>query len=109
MREYRKKNPEIMRNIEVKKKYGIPTVEYVEMLVDQKGVCLLCEQPETSIDHRTKRVRNLAVDHNHINGKVRGLLCSNCNRGLGFFRENQAVLQKAIEYLSSDRNKETNK
>jgi len=102
MRDYRKKNPAKMRAIDVKKKYGIPIEEYVEMLVDQKGVCAICKQPETSVDHRTKNLRNLAVDHNHFTGKVRGLLCSNCNRGLGFLRENIEVLKASIEYLEKD-------
>lgn len=99
MQEYRKKNPDKMRAIDLKKNYDLPIEEYIEMLLDQKGVCAVCEQPETSIDHRTKKVRNLAVDHNHVTGKVRGLLCSHCNRGMGFLREDIKILRNLIKYL----------
>ena len=99
MQEYRKKNPAKMRAIDIKKKFNLPIEEYVEMLVDQNGVCKICKQPETSVDHRTKKVRNLAVDHCHITGKIRGLLCSHCNRALGFFKEDLNVLKAAVEYL----------
>jgi hypothetical protein len=57
------------------------------------GICDICGNPETS------KYFLLSVDHNHKTGKVRGLLCSNCNNGLGRFKENIIILQNAIEYL----------
>lgn len=60
----------------------------------QGGVCAICGKPETSA-----KVSNLAVDHNHINGSIRGLLCNKCNRGLGYFEDDITILSKAIEYL----------
>jgi len=51
--------------------------------------CQVCGQEET-----------LVVDHDHKNDKYRGLLCNHCNRGLGHFRDNPIILQKAIDYLS---------
>ncbi len=45
--------------------------------------------------------RNMSVDHDHVTGKIRGLLCHYCNVGIGNFRENQESLAAAIEYLNS--------
>lgn len=75
-----------------KRKYGITLEEYNKMLADQKNVCAIC-----GLFCTTKR--NLAVDHDHDTGEVRGLLCSNCNRGLGHFQDKVNNLEKAIEYL----------
>jgi hypothetical protein len=78
--------------------YGISHEKYDEMLAAQGGVCAICSQPE-----RSARNRHLAVDHCHKTGKVRGLLCTNCNRALGLFSESPAVLSFAINYI--ERNK----
>lgn len=62
-------------------------------LIELKTVqtkCLICNCDE-----------KLVVDHNHVTGKVRGMLCNHCNRGLGHFRDNLDTLQKAIEYLKN--------
>lgn len=58
----------------------------------QNGVCAICKKTCTC-------GRSLAVDHNHKTGKVRALLCSRCNRGLGLFMENPEYLNAAKEYL----------
>lgn len=62
------------------------------MFVEQKGVCAICGGPGGP--HKS-----LAVDHHHGTGSVRGLLCGNCNNGLGRFRDNPEFLAKAITYL----------
>lgn len=61
----------------------------------QSGVCAICG-PWTGRNGRTK---SLAVDHDHRTGKVRGLLCSDCNRILGVWRDNPAVFERAARYL----------
>ena len=99
MREYRKKNPDTFRNIELKKNFGITLEQYNEMLDSQGGVCAICGNVETTVNHNTKKVQNLSVDHCHTTGKVRGLLCNLCNTGLGKFRENPDFLAKAISYI----------
>jgi hypothetical protein len=101
MREYRKRNPSIMKSIDLKKRFGISLEEYQLMLESQNYVCKLCGNPEKSRDHRTKKIRYLAVDHCHTNGNIRGLLCSDCNTALGLFKDNVEVLQKAIDYVSA--------
>lgn len=99
MREYRKRSPDTFRNIELKKNFGITLDQYNEMLASQNGVCAICKNPETTINHQSKKVQNLAVDHCHTTGKVRGLLCNLCNTGLGKFRENPDFLAQAISYV----------
>lgn len=77
--------------------YGITELDYAEMLDAQDGLCAICGKPESRIVHGT--LRRLSVDHDHTTGKVRGLLCHDCNCGLGRFKEDTESLRKAIEYL----------
>jgi len=82
-------------------RYGITRDEFKQMFENQKGLCAICKQPETAIDKRSGNIRQLAVDHCHITKKVRGLLCTHCNHGLGKFKDNINILQTAIDYLSN--------
>lgn len=77
----------------LKRRYGISSEQYLLLLEDQKEVCKICGL-------FCKTGRSLAVDHNHETGKVRGLLCSSCNVGLGNFKDDTNLLKKAIEYLN---------
>ena len=80
------------RNLESDlRKYGITLEKYEAMEKKQNGVCAICMEKEPN--------KKLAVDHCHITGKVRGLLCSNCNNGLGKFKDSKTLLIKAINYL----------
>jgi len=85
------------RNYEFKRKFGITIDDYVIMFKQQNGVCAICKQKETftmkGITH------SLAVDHNHITGKIRGLLCRSCNQALGHLKDNLDSLRQAIKYL----------
>lgn len=67
--------------------------EYDQKLQKQSGCCAICKK------HQDKLKLKLAVDHDHATGQVRSLLCGNCNRGLGFFKDNSDFLQEAINYL----------
>lgn len=77
---------------EVRRNYGLTKEQYFELLRVQGGGCALCGRANSG-------GRRLHVDHNHQTGLVRGLLCGSCNRGLGYLRENAALLTKAIAYL----------
>lgn len=77
--------------------YGVNETLYLAFLKKQHGGCAICGQVQG-----TKNGRKLAVDHDHKTKEVRGLLCSNCNLGLGKFKEDTAMLQKAIEYLKGE-------
>lgn len=75
-------------------KYGITVEDYDRMQSDQNNLCLLCCRPNKNFWGN-----NLVIDHCHKTGKVRGLLCDKCNKGLGQFEDSIKVLQKAIKYL----------
>lgn len=90
------------RKYQLKRLYGLSMWDYHEMLRNQDGVCAICGNPEGAIDPRTGEPNYLSVDHNHETGEVRGLLCNNCNNGLGRFRDNPNILQAAIEYLRAE-------
>ena len=74
--------------------HGITLDVYNYMLEKQEGCCSIC-----GIHISELGVENLYVDHNHKNGNVRGLLCSNCNLGIGHFKDNIDLLENAIKYL----------
>ena len=86
-------------NEHLKRVYGITYQKYLEMLAAQGGVCGACKGDETfSVNERTRK-RMLAVDHCHKTGKIRGLLCGKCNRGMGSFKEDPELLRAAADYL----------
>lgn len=78
-------------------RFGITLAEYESLLEEQSSRCRLCGEKE-KIDNR---IKNLAVDHDHKTGKVRGLLCNRCNRALGMFSDDINFLKKAIAYLQN--------
>lgn len=81
------------------KLYGLTQESYAEMLEAQNHVCAICLQPERFIDSRTGEPRRLSVDHDHVTGQVRGLLCGRCNRTLGHMNEDIDSFLRAVEYL----------
>ncbi len=81
----------------LKKSYGITLEEYRGMFEAQDNRCAICNKNGFKICKDTKTL--LVVDHCHNTGLVRGLLCHNCNRGLGLFQDNINYLGAAIEYL----------
>lgn len=76
------------------KKLGVCNAKYHEILVSQKGGCAICKALLGS-----SRYTKFAVDHDHRTGRVRGLLCTNCNTAIGLMKDNPVRLQNAIEYL----------
>lgn len=73
------------------RRYNITSFQWEQLLVRSKGKCELCGNGQ----------RRLDVDHNHITGKVRGLLCRPCNRYLGFIEKDRTILEKMREYLDN--------
>lgn len=94
-----KANPELVkrydRSSKLKYAYGITLSDYNAMLNAQGGVCAICKQP-------CKTRRRLAVDHNHVTGKVRGLLCNACNNELGRFVDSSEILKAALDYINEE-------
>lgn len=74
------------------KQYGLTEADFDRMLEDQQGRCAICRSPDPAY-------RNWCVDHDHSSGAVRGLLCRDCNTGLGLFKDNTEFLRQAIAYL----------
>lgn len=89
------RTPEIVRKRALKHNYGLTPEEYDAKLQSQNGVCVLCSSPP-------KRTQ-LHVDHDHLTGTVRGLLCSNCNTGIGLLKDDPDRLVGAAEYIRSYR------
>jgi len=90
------------KNNKLKKAYGITLEQYNELLSSQNHKCAIC-----NIDNNGKyrnKSRAFAVDHCHSTGKIRGLLCSDCNTGIGLLKDNVNFLESAIKYLNKNRN-----
>lgn len=69
-------------------KYGLSVSDWWFLFDEQDGLCGICQVK-----------KRLVVDHDHVTGQVRGLLCNSCNTGLGHFGDDEKTLQDAIEYL----------
>ena len=96
-RAHRAANPDLYRDKELRKNFGISLDDYLAKLDDQFGVCAVCERPETAV--RNSRKLWLAVDHNHTTNAVRGLLCTNCNVAVGMLCDDPSLLRRAADYL----------
>jgi hypothetical protein len=89
------------RRADLKKKYGLTIEDYEQMFESQNSLCAICGLPEWTMANSGTRVRRLAVDHEEKDGKVfiRGLLCAQCNVGIGNLKHDITLLNKAIDYL----------
>jgi len=85
IRKYKEKVSKVLR------RYNIPPVTLMHFLDIQQGCCAICSKDfgETSYH----------IDHCHTDGSVRGLLCSNCNTGIGLLQEDETIFNNAIQYL----------
>lgn len=93
-----KAHPERKRNGRLRAEFGITQQDYDAILLRQDGKCAICGATENHVNHPRKR-KFLYVDHDHTTGKVRGLLCHNCNFGIGYFKDNPESLRQAAAYL----------
>jgi Recombination endonuclease VII. len=95
-REYAKRRRERM-GIELRaKKFGITEDQLASLEAAHRGECAIC-------GNGCKSGRRLAIDHDHETKKVRGLLCGNCNRGIGMFLDNPELMRRAAGYVESRR------
>lgn len=81
----------------LRRNYDITVEQYQKMLTEQNSKCKICNKPGFKIKESHKLL--LVVDHCHKTGKVRGLLCHNCNRALGLLQDSVTNLENAIQYL----------
>ncbi len=94
---YPEKNPGIYNTNKLKyteraieKRYGITQEVFKQMVTNQDNKCLICRKPDK---------KRLSIDHCHKTGKIRGLLCTSCNLGLGAFKDDIGYITRAAEYL----------
>lgn len=76
----------------LKAQYGISEADYASMLEAQNSTCAICQRPPNA-------GTSLCVDHCHASGRIRGLLCHACNKGIGFMRDDVKRLEAALDYL----------
>ena len=93
-RQWAKNNPNKARNQapkHLRRRYGLSIEAYNQAHAAQGGACLVCGSPEGR--------RRLSVDHDHLTGAFRGLLCQRCNMAIGLLRDEPRILRSAAEYL----------
>jgi hypothetical protein len=97
MKMWRKANPEkcaayLFQNKRrrIEKQFGISPAKFDEMIISQNGKCALCDKPI---------MKRPCMDHDHKTGKVRAILCLQCNSGLGHFEDSIQLVEKALVYL----------
>lgn len=86
----RPKHKATARKSYLKRAYGLTPSHITAMLAAQRGLCGCCDQPLAKTPH---------TDHDHVSGRVRALLCANCNLGLGYFKDSPARLRLAADYI----------
>lgn len=95
LQEYAKQH---QTRLHLKKRFDLTEKEYELMLEAQNGVCAICKEEEKIIDGQSKKKKPLSVDHCHNTGRIRGLLCTACNTGIGLLRHEPYILKAAAEY-----------
>lgn len=90
--------PNIRRGKNLFTNYGITVEQYDALLLRQNYLCAICgtDRPANA---RGRAIRAFCVDHDHETGKVRGLLCQGCNRGLGLLKDDLTIVEAALRYL----------
>ncbi len=84
-----------LQNSHVARALKVTQAQYDNWLLLQNGVCAICGKPPEK--------KRLSIDHDHVTGQIRGLLCSDCNFGISYLRDDLAVLEAAIRYLGTPR------
>ena len=91
------------KNAYYKRNYGITDADLAAMKKEQDNKCYLCHS-EGFLIGKNNHDEKLAVDHCHSTGKVRKLLCHNCNRALGLFKDNPELMRRAADYVENNCN-----
>lgn len=99
----RDKDPDKELNAHLIRKFGITLADFQALVDKQGGVCAICGKPPTIALGQRRQGRavrpRLVVDHDHVSGAVRGLLCTPCNRGIGLLGDDPRRLRAAFTYL----------
>jgi len=94
---FKEQHPERASEYHRRRKFGLSPVQHRQMVTAQQGRCALCGGEEPGF--RNGKRKSLAVDHDHVTGVIRSLLCSKCNTALGLLNHDIALISKAIAYL----------
>lgn len=81
------------RKAELRRNYNLTLDDYQRMFNEQKGYCAICGR------HQTELKKTLCVDHDHVTGEIRELLCHSCNVAIGLLKDNSKITNNATEYL----------
>ena len=100
MRKWQAKNRHKQKDYDLRRRKGINLAQYQTMLQEQNNRCAICNEEAGTTGTGSKSVGSLAVDHCHVTQVVRGLLCTNCNLGLGSFRDKPELLRAAANYIA---------
>lgn len=98
---YREANSHMVARSKTLSLYKITKEQYDRLHEESNGLCAICNQPQPP-----GRFKRLCVDHDHETMKIRGLLCTNCNTGLGKFKDSFVLLESAADYVKKDLYKE---
>jgi len=94
---FRERNPGYHRIRQVARLYGLTAEQYLAAIQAQGGLCEICGEPQVP-DRHGKRA-TLVTDHDHKTGRIRGFLCSGCNKALGGFKDNPRTMRAAADYI----------
>lgn len=93
------RNPDYARNLQLVRSYGITAEQYDNMALTQCGSCAICGSVPCENPEAGRNQKRLHVDHDHVTGEVRGLICSNCNRAIGLLKEDVVIVNRVADYL----------
>jgi hypothetical protein len=99
--ECRKWHPVRGKRQQIKYRYGITWDEFILKLKAQHYKCAICDASIKEINSLSEKIETAVIDHCHKTKKLRGLLCMNCNAGIGSLKDNPALLIRAAHYLDS--------
>ena len=89
------------RKANLKHKYGMSVKDFDNLWEKQKGCCAICNKKLSNDSGRNHRHDKVVVDHCHTTKKVRGLLCTMCNKGIGLLKDDKSIVKNALTYLQN--------
>jgi DNA-directed RNA polymerase subunit RPC12/RpoP len=97
--EQKKRNSDWIIDWHYRKRYGVTKQFFYELAAKQENKCAICN---CHLEFKGTKGKAASLDHNHLTGEIRGVLCGSCNKALGLLQDNVEVLQKAIIYLTCE-------
>jgi hypothetical protein len=91
------------RKYTLKSRYELSVEQYQTLYTEQKGKCGICNKEFVNCSNVSKNMRGLGginIDHSHISGKLRGLLCPQCNRSIGLLKDDPKIIKNAIDWIT---------